>query len=83
VRLNSKETNKMEVLVFGLIALNSVKNQIMADRVNAVGNEVRASGRWNGTSQEWDGGRYKPTATVHGFLSVRAILGRSAGIPGT
>jgi hypothetical protein len=26
---------------------------------------------------------YKPTATVHGLLSVRAILGRSAGIPGT
>jgi len=28
----------------------------MADRVNAVGNEVRASGRWNGTYQEWGGG---------------------------
>jgi hypothetical protein len=26
---------------------------------------------------------YKLTATVHGFLSVRAILGRSAGIPGS
>jgi hypothetical protein len=26
---------------------------------------------------------YKPTAAVNGFLSVRAILGRSAGIPGT
>jgi hypothetical protein len=29
---------------------------IIADRVNAVGNEVRASGRWNGTYQEWGGG---------------------------
>ena len=28
----------------------------MADRVNAVGNKVRASGRWNGTYQEWGGG---------------------------
>src|SRR4030081_712017 len=29
---------------------------IMADRVNAVGSEVRARLRWNGTYQEWGGG---------------------------
>jgi hypothetical protein len=28
----------------------------MADRTNAVGNKVRASGRWNGTYEERGGG---------------------------
>ena len=56
---------------------------LKVDRVNAVGKNVRVSGKWTCAFHDTDGGVNTSTATIHGFYSMRAILGRSARIPPT